>query len=119
MLHFLRAAVVAACLVPLALPAAAHAQLDLSVAGVTASETVGNGDDVVGPGDQIRVDTTIGTATALNGAAGTLYTATPSVTPVALMERVNRSSDPHGTLAATVASNGRVFFDCPPAGASG
>jgi PKD repeat protein len=78
-----RALAAAVLCLPLAFAAPAHADLDLSVVHATAEEVSGNGDDVVGHGEEIRVDATLATATALSGATGTLATATPGVTLLA------------------------------------
>jgi PKD repeat protein len=76
-----RALALLACCLPLALPAAAHGALTLSHVKAEAVEVPGqgNGDDVVGPGDRIHLRERIGTATALSGASGVLFTPTPGV----------------------------------------
>ena len=75
-----RALAAALCCVPLAVPAAAQADLTLTHVRADAVEVNGNQDDVIGPGDEIRLDETVGTATALNGASATIFSPTPGVT---------------------------------------
>src|SRR5688500_3602353 len=79
MLLLARALAAAACLLPLAVPAAAHGALNLSHVTADAVERAGNGDDVVTPGDDIRITERIGTVSALADATGTLFTPTPGV----------------------------------------
>jgi subtilisin-like proprotein convertase family protein len=79
MLILARALAVAACLLPLAVPAAADAALDLSHVRADVVEVEGNGDDVVGPGDRVTLRETVSTASALSGASATIFTPTPGV----------------------------------------
>src|SRR3712207_258768 len=76
-----RAAVAALCLLAL-VPASASAAILVSHSSVTASETAGNGDGLISPGDTFSLDETIrsdepGTITGVNGR---LDTTTPGVT---------------------------------------
>lgn len=75
-----RALAAALLCLPLAFAAPAHAELSLDVVSSSAAEITGNDDGVVGPGDRIRIDVTLSSAAALEGATGTLSTATPGVT---------------------------------------
>ena len=100
---FARALAVAACLLPLALPSAAAAQLSISHVKADAVELDGNLDDVVTPGDRIRIDERIATATGLTNATGTLMSPTPGVT-------VNANTSPYpDTAAGGQAGNTRAF----------
>ena len=76
----LRALVLAAFLVPLALPASAPAALSLTHVQAEAVEAPGNGDDYVTPGDFIQIHETVSSASGLTNATGTLLTPTPGVT---------------------------------------
>jgi subtilisin-like proprotein convertase family protein len=74
-----RALAVLACCVPLVLPAAAQAGLDLTHVSAQAVPVGGDGDDVISPGDAIQLTETLSTATALSSATGTLFSPTPGV----------------------------------------
>ncbi|HEX2087678.1 MAG TPA: PKD domain-containing protein, partial [Solirubrobacteraceae bacterium] len=74
-----RALAAVLCCLPLALPAAAQADLGLTHVQTESVETEGNGDNVVGPGDEVRIDETVRTAAAMTGATGTIFSPTPGV----------------------------------------
>ena len=76
-----RALAAALCCLPLlAAPAAAEAALTLTHVRADAVEVNGNQDDVIGPGDEIRLNETVQTATTLTGATASLFSPTPGIT---------------------------------------
>lgn len=83
MLPLSRAVVLAACLLALALPASASAALTIDHVRADAVEVNGNGDDVVTPGDFIRLDERVSTSTGFTDGTGSLISPTPGVTPTA------------------------------------
>jgi subtilisin-like proprotein convertase family protein len=99
----LRALALAVFLLPLALAAPAQAAVTISHAGAQAVEVTGNQDDVVTPGDFIRIEETVAAATALSDATGTLLTPTPGLT-------INNSTSPYpDTPAGGQATNTTPF----------
>src|SRR3712207_2178266 len=94
--RFVLAAVAAFCL--LLVPAAsADAALDLTHVSVDARETSPAGDGVIGPGDRIRIDHTVRSATPITGVQGRLNTTTPGLTLVGDVARYDDVAAPGGT----------------------